>query len=403
MLARFRGRHSGAVLIVLLVALLSGSGLWLLEAANADRHLQAQRQSYQQTTAQTLAHAKEALIAYAVNYADDYGHNTRGGTGRLPCPAETVHSSPGLRCSESKSGYLPMVWTRDKKRIDIDHVERFLEQDLWYAVSPTYRYNPSYNVLNSNSNEDLISVSSADNVVAVIIAPGLPLPGQYRSAAQSNITDYLEAENADHDLEFALPEDMSSNDQMIWITEDELLPLIEKRVLGYVKQWLTEYYSENGHYPYAAPFDDPEGQCQQGLLSGRLPMLQGDCVEVTLGDMVSESVPNQRSLSETWFSRSAWSDLIFYQIDQSCSPAGIQEQCDSGNGELVVDGDSAGVVLGSAGSALLSADLGRLQIRDPDQRAIAEYFETPALLSDAVVFDVPLPGDSINDQFVLIR
>lgn len=397
-----RQHHSGAALIVLLVALLAGSGLWLLEAANADRQLQTQRQSYQQTTAQTLAHAKEALIAYAVNYADDYGHNTRGGTGRLPCPAETIHSRPALRCSDSKTGYLPIVWTRDKKRIDIDHIERFLDKDLWYAVSPTYRYNPSYNVLNSNSHEDLISVGSVDNVVAVIIAPGPPLTGQNRSAGDSNITDYLEAENADHDLDFALPEDANSNDQMIWITEAELLPLIEKRVLGYVKQWLSEYYTEYGHYPYAAPFDDPEGQCQSGLLVGRLPMLQGNCV-AALGDMLSESVPNQRSLSEIWFNRSAWSDLLFYQIDQSCSPAGNLAQCDSGNGDLMVDGDSARVVLGSAGSALLSADLGRLQVRDAGQRAIAEYFETPALLSGAVVFDVPVPDESINDQFVLIR
>ena len=80
--------NRGAVLIVLLVALLAGSGLWLLEAGQANRQWQRHREA----TAESLGFAKEALIAYAVSYADNYGHNVRGGAGRLPCPSDSKNT-----------------------------------------------------------------------------------------------------------------------------------------------------------------------------------------------------------------------------------------------------------------------------------------------------------------------
>ena len=403
-------KNTGAILIVLLVGLLAVSSSLLLGMAQANR----QKQSHQQVTAETLAFAKEALIAYAVNYADNYGHNIRGGTGRLPCPALAKQSSPGLSCGLGKTAFLPALWTRGRKRMDIDHVERFLDQDLWYSVSPTYRYNPSYNVLNSDAQSDLISIGSVDNIVAVIIAPGPVLPGQNRTDGQPGITDYLEGENADQDLEFAIAgfetnvrsevvTAASGNDQLIWITYSELMPLIEKRVLGYVKQWLGEYYLMHGYYPYAAPFENEDGSCQSGLLAGRLPMAQGTCAQQPLGELVSASVAKSRTLDEIWFTRSRWPDHIYYRVAKACSPDGTPEECISSPAELVVDDVEVSVLLVSAGEAIESNAIGGMQLRISEQRTLLDYFEWPELLSGASETGTDGLTDYSNDQYVVIK
>lgn len=406
-----RGRNTGAVLIVLLVALLASSGMWLLELALANR----QWQSHRQTTAESLAFAKEALIAYAVNYADNYGHNVRGGTGRLPCPATNTHSGPGLSCGKGKTGYLPAVWSRGKKRIDIDHVERFLDQDLWYSVSPGYRYNPSYNALNSDTDDDLISVDDVDQIVAVIIAPGPPLPGQNRLHASAGVTDYLEGDNADLDLQFSIvnavggnrydkESNTTGNDQLIWIRQSELLPLMELRVLGYVKQWLNEYFLKHGYFPYAAPFEDTNGDCQTGLTSGRLPMKQGNCAELPLEQFVSETVVKERTLGEIWFSGSNWPEFIYYQVDPQCTASGPAADClDVEALSLEVNGEPSKVLLANAGAAVESVVAGRLQSRSVESRALVEYFEVPDLLMEQRAISFDEFGSPGNDQFVVIK
>ena len=404
--------NRGAVLIVLLVALLAGSGLWLLEVAQANRQWQRHREA----TAESLGFAKEALIAYAVSYADNYGHNVRGGAGRLPCPSGRKHSSPGLSCGEGRIGYLPAVWSRGNKRLDIDHIEKFLDQDLWYSVTPTHRYNPSFNTLNSDSITGLLAVDQIDDVVAVIIAPGPPLPGQDRLRVNASVADYLEGENADLDRQFTTADSVghqsirasdtnSSNDQLIWIRQSELMPLMEKRVLGYVKQWLNEYYLKYDYYPYAAPFEDLNGNCQVGLTSGRLPMGQGSCTELPLGEFVSESVEKSRPLSDIWFSGSLWQDLIHYQVDPACTAGGSIAECENtnGNGTLVVDGERVKVLLVSAGAATESTRLGRLQSRAIDNRSLPEYFEVPDLLTAGTVVTFKDIGLPFNDQFIVIE
>lgn len=403
-------RNRGAILIVLLVGLLAVSSSLLLGLAEANR----QKQIHQQKTEETLAFAKESLIAFAVNYADNYGHNIRGGSGRLPCPARGRHSGPGLSCGKGKTAYLPALWSRGKKRIDIDHVEKFLDQDLWYSVSPAFRYNPSYNELNPDAKTDLISIGSVDDIVAVIIAPGPELPGQNRTDGHADITDYLEGENADQDLEFSIagfeahgranPVPAAvGNDQLIWITYSDLMPLVEKRVLGYVKQWLGEYYLRYGHYPYAAPFDDKDGACQSGLLAGRLPMAKGNCVHDTLGEFVSDSVAKSRTLEEIWFTGSRWPDYIYYRVAAACSPDGTADECISLPAELVIGDMEASVLLVSAGEAVESNAIGRMQERLSDQRALLEYFELPVLLSGDSVLAFDRVADDSNDQYAVIQ
>jgi len=409
---------------MMLVGTLDGTGLWLLQLAKANH----QWQSHRQSTSESLAFAKEALIAYAVNYADNYGHNVRGGTGRLPCPADAKHSGPASRCGVGDTGYLPAIWSRGSKRLDIDHVEKFLDQDLWYSVSPTYRFNPSFNVLNSNSHTDLLSVDLVDNVVAVIIAPGPPLPGQDRLRENAGISDYLEGENADEDLDFSTVSSVvgssdfaqnsgSGNDQLIWIRQSELLPLIEKRVLGYVKDWLQEYYVRNGYFPYAAPFEDLNGNCSTGLTAGRLPMGRGDCSEPGFGEFVSVTVAKSRTIEQIWFNGSQWSDLIYYQVDADCAPGGLTGSCGVPTAETMssLHSDDVKVLLVSAGQSIEASAVARMQSRESADRALVEYFEVPDLLAGQSVVNLESLRTTvranvhsgaielINDQFLVIR
>jgi len=149
-------RQKGVALLVAMMALLASSAVFLINGHRSD--LQRQR-------LEPLLSAKQALIAYAVNYADNYGHNTRGGTGRLPCPALSRHSSPSPSCGSGTIGYLPSVWMRNGRLIEIDYLERFLDQDIWYAVSIDHRYNPSFNTLNSYRGENLLTVDSTQDII----------------------------------------------------------------------------------------------------------------------------------------------------------------------------------------------------------------------------------------------
>ena len=70
--------QQGVALLVAMMALLAGSAVFLVNGHKSDLHNQR---------LESLLSAKEALIAYAVNYAYKYGHDTCGGPGRSPCPA----------------------------------------------------------------------------------------------------------------------------------------------------------------------------------------------------------------------------------------------------------------------------------------------------------------------------
>ncbi|MEM7259955.1 MAG: hypothetical protein AAF404_21490, partial [Pseudomonadota bacterium] len=288
----FHAKQQGVVLVALAVTMLLVSGATLLASQLLiDKRLQAADE-----ITVSLAKAKEALISYAVTYTDNYGHNTRGGVGRLPCPAISPHESPATRCGKSALGYLPAVWSRDGKRIDIDYREYFLNQNLWYAVSSEFRYNPSFNHLNPAVSDGLFKVGSREDIVAVIIHPGSDLSSG-QSDSNASAVHQLHGENADGDKEFEIGAGV--NDRLITISINELMPLMERRVLGIVNDWLVEYYQQNQHYPYAAQLGDPQSQCVEGLLAGAVAMSRGNCTTPALGELVSAIVPKGRAISDT--------------------------------------------------------------------------------------------------------
>lgn len=386
-------RQRGVVLLVALMVLLTGSAYFLVSETR-------QRSNNLDQRLRSMLAAKQALIAYAVNYADNYGHNVRGGTGRLPCPALSKFSRPAMYCRPNVIGYLPSVWTRDGKRMEIDYQEKFLDKDIWYAVAAEHRYNPAFNSLNSISNGDLLSVDLLQDIVAVLIDPGVANRFQDRgNGLNANIADYLEGENADADSQFTLSE---SNDLLLPIRRAELLPLMERRVLGFVKQWLTEYKSVHGYYPYAAALGG-SGECDQTLLQGALATELGNCVQASMFDMPYPDIPASRNLRKTWFYRNGWPSLIYYVVDESCSPARGAIDCDGVNDPerlLKVDGKPVEVVLISAGEPIETIPANGMQVRT-DSNAV-NYLDSEGILSAVLDFNVPPLSVSSNDQLVFI-
>lgn len=402
-------RQSGAALLVLITALLAATAYATLQLGSINRSRSVQ----QQEVTRSLAFAKNALISYAVTYVDNYGHNTRGGVGRLPCPSKSRYGSPASSCGQNAIGFLPGVWTRGGKRIDIDHLEKFLHRDLWYALSPDFRYNPAFNALNSNSAKNLLSVNNDDEVIAVVIAPGSPLANQSRVSGVFSVRDYLEGENADGDLSFSAA--LAGNDRLVTITRSELMPLVEKRALGFARDWLLEYKTTFGHFPYAAPFGDPLAECQQGLTRGKLPMLRGNCGDPPLGDLLSKFVPRGRSINQIWFARSGWQDLIFYQVDENCAPDAAFDACDlvEDPQSLVVNSLPTQVLLVSVGEAiateLLPHGQQRLTTNAANGVTMNNYFDTTELVNAHLDYDLSrlesaaLSREMSNDQFLVIR
>lgn len=179
---------------------------------------------------------------------------------------------------------------------------------LWYAVSKNLIrtsstasdpvINPS--IIDSKTwmrvvdrNGNLIS----DRVAAVIIAPGPPLPNQDRSGVpdateyldslQIGATVYSNQDDDSDDEDFIMAPDSAHhpasdatyqspyyfNDRLVYITIDELMAAVEKRVAAEVKAALVNYKSNYGVYPYAAPLGvSLNYSCKDGVTAGFLPL-----------------------------------------------------------------------------------------------------------------------------------
>ncbi len=190
------------LLLVMLVAMAAIS--YFLTAISSDDIKQYQLDS----SNKALQQAKQGLIAYAVTYSDIDSDNDTfpdfpGEVGFLPCPdyndgalseGQEDNGNCGAR-SISKIGYLP--W----RTLGLPSLKDESGTCLMYAVTGDYKNDesgfPSYKaaMLNEDSNGMFQVVDEAgviiqgqnpdDRIVAIIFAPGKPLPGQGRAVEQT--------------------------------------------------------------------------------------------------------------------------------------------------------------------------------------------------------------------------
>lgn len=328
-------KQKGAV--VILMAFIIGLALlaYLLHAFDPARL----RLEQDKKTMQTLNEAKQALIAWSVSHQYTPGQMPwpdrhldpliyDGSSdcvttafqysyllGQLPSQPDT---SPCLDPNNGLNVYLGLS-TYPSLGQEFRDAQG---NRLWYAVSrnlvrdhatstnpvinpniisaPTYQW---LQVLDRNGN--LVS----DRVAAVILAPGEALDGQNRAGAAdasqfldrfqigaavfnnrgyaTDDEDFIIGDNgrnlSANDPTYVKP--YNFNDKLVYVTIDELMAALEKRVGEQVRSSLKIYQDTNGYYPYAAQLGTTTNfACElttvagtTGLTSGFLPVDNQSC------------------------------------------------------------------------------------------------------------------------------
>ena len=300
-------KQSGAALLAFMLIMVAGLSFAFLTQFNSAR----QKTENNMKNVEALQKAKEAVITWAVNhpiapgtmpFPDRNGDGNYDGDsdcstssplnyslllGKLPwrgatTPCTNPYSSMGLSISES-----------GVKVRAIDSAG----EEIWYAVSR--------NLLNTGSNYPAIGPNTLDintdwitvrdrngnilsnRVAFVLISPGIAFPdpaisalGQDRSTVAPDAKHYLDVVTVggteyrnydttpgpDGNMDFIIYPDSDTtsdpddyfNDQLLFVTIDELFEHIEKRVISESTNILSTYQSKYGALPWLSPFDNPD-------------------------------------------------------------------------------------------------------------------------------------------------
>jgi hypothetical protein len=324
--ASFRTRQQGHALLLLMLVMGLVIAAYLLSAFDS----QTLRIAKDQKTAMALADAKTALIGWSA------GHATMPGS--LPCPdINNTGSSGTCTATSGLIGRLP--W----KTLGVVNLTDGSGECLWYAVSPLYRNTISVssrltNPVNSTTPGTIGIVgpdgtelpAPANAVVAVIMAPGDPLPGQERSGGVGTVcggntmaANYLEAAQGINNATgnavgnqykfIAGTASSTFNDKLIYITLDDLYRVVKKRM---VKEILGNVAVHSGPVRY---YDKQLGQ-QRYPCPSSSPNGNSNCAN-TVGFVNNSGMGLQYAALGSWLNNNGWFGLAAYTY---LSPVHVQ-------------------------------------------------------------------------------
>lgn len=325
-----KGQRGGALLIFTLVLVLAAIAS-LLSILQADG-VKIERDN---ANSKILSDAKVALIGYAIGaigtgqrpgdlIRPDFASET---------PANYDGLADGGCLNASVPSGLPLI---NNGSVDMRCLGRLPWKDLglsisgssendpsgimpWYAASVNLVYFPCLSVLNSNTlnlvnNAGPLDCSGAtlpypwltvrdgsgnivsNRVAAIIFVPNVARGTQVRPVAPLGVANqYLDTlvvpagcvapcmpgtySNADMDNDFIfsaegspIAADSNFNDQLVYITIDELMATVERRVAGEVRKQINVYRDTNGFLPDAATIGYQGQSCVAGQNSGFLPL-----------------------------------------------------------------------------------------------------------------------------------
>jgi hypothetical protein len=322
-------RASGAALLGLLLLLVFATLAFFTRQAVSFND----RATRDRLAARALAEARETLLGYATAYPELKAEGGRAVyvPGHLPCPdlgdAITDEGDESGNCGEEGEhviGHFP--W----QSLGMSSPRDGQGECLWYAVAGAYKANPKGRLLNPDIPgvfrvEDARGRVLAEDVVAVLFAPGAALPGQEGRAAERDEAGRWNREcRWDYDARRFLEQDLPAgfsleehggvirfvagaesegfNDRLAWITRAELFDRAKKRPLWRENFFDPEFFSretpalaqrvaaclarfgeQNPQHrlPWAAPlalsgtpaFANDAFKDQTGLLAGRPPFL----------------------------------------------------------------------------------------------------------------------------------
>jgi hypothetical protein len=245
---------------------------------------------------QALHAAKQALLAYAAQYAARTDHDVPG---RLPCPEHrnwigTSNEGTAWSTCDHATGYVGRLpW----RTLGIDQLRDGDGEPLWYVLGPGFRDSP----INFGTTAQLPYDGAANAAVALIIAPGRPLntladPGTppagctkvnqqvaARNTATLAIANFLECGNAGGAYA-SLGSSQWANDRVIAVSAaewaDAIAPAVADRLQRQVAPALEEWRSVQApanwgtaFLPYASSFGTPATNDYCGDLNQREGML----------------------------------------------------------------------------------------------------------------------------------
>ena len=343
-------KQRGAALMVMLVIMVMGIAAVLVSSLSSSA-LQIERDKI---TADALAKAKEALIGFSTS-VNLFSGSARPGD--LPCPDTNNDGSANTPCSGNAIGRLP--W----KTLGLSDLRDGNGERLWYAVSANFKNSPRTNCpspgqagcLNSDTVGTITVRSSDGNVIydatqgtgvaAIIIAPGDVLQRQdglqqNRSSAGINTaSNYLDIANGRDNASFTdnttngfiqgRVKDSNGNiiinDQLLVITQDNIMQAIQKRIAAEVKQCLNEYATDpqnNGHYPWAARLDPTNPVSyndRSNQLLGRIPDTFFDSTKNDSIDQMNNIWGANCNIQYgSWWLN--WKEMVFYGLADAYKP-----------------------------------------------------------------------------------
>jgi hypothetical protein len=348
-----------ALIIFVLVLILAATALFLSQLDSNSIKIERDKK-----TLAALAEAKVALIGFAAQSGTASGATRPG---ELPCPDTNNDGVADGPCSANVVGRLP--WNT----LGISDLRDGDGERLWYAVSTKFINNPRTYPLNSDTTgtitlRDMSGTitndgSLSNGLVAVVISPGVAITRQDgvtqvrdTPANQNNAVNYLDIALGEDNSNFVNAttngfvkgpiKDINSNtilnDKLISITQDELMVVVEPRVIAEVSNALLDFYcgpvanadyvtkgciaaGGNRFFPRPALFSDTTcfgfGNIAAGCTSnatanhGRIPV---NLINPATYFWNSASSILRGTSANNWFQENGWREQIHYAVAPAC-------------------------------------------------------------------------------------
>jgi len=279
-------RQDGLALLVLIIALALAFSAYYFSSISV---VKIEVDNLQQTRS-ALNKARNALMAYALNYPETVAGlgNPSQGPGNLPCPDDDLDGdadTPGSvlpGCNSFGAGTMGRFpWAT----VLTEELRDGSGELLWYAVSSNYANFADRNINTSTNGEItvrdadgniLYDGTSIDGVVAVIIAPGQALArsdGLVQSRAtpadRDDPQNYLDIAFGEDNADFTnstingfisgyvknAADEVIVNDLVAVITYADIMDLVKARVASNFEELINDYYQTCDAYPEASSFN----------------------------------------------------------------------------------------------------------------------------------------------------
>lgn len=450
----FRTQQGAALLVLTMIIALIASAAMIQYFNQANiRQLKIQK------TQQSLAVAKQALLAYSTE-------NLNAGTncnfncarpGDLPCPDVNNDGNAEIACNTQTSRIGRLPW----KTLGIDDIRDGAGERLWYAVSERFKNNTRVLPLNSdtlgtislkNAKGHLINdAANGTGLVAVIIAPNEILTRadnlqQNRSASNmNNPQHFLDIATNEDNADFVensangftlgtLSQGGSINDTIMSITKNEINTVTETRVLAEAMEaMLNHLCKRETDTKINANTNIKNRTCVNPTTSAFLPdpalVTDVSCLgtatiansacsadnsvnlgRISVGGNANWTSKDANSIlrgnaENNWFQQNGWREMIFYarapacqESTKNCSGAGFLTL----NNAITPTGAPSNfnkILVLISGNSMLS---GQIRTNGTDKTTFSAYIEEENLSPLDDIFTRYVADTTKNDRVISV-